>query len=43
LSIAPELNRQLVPAHMKPVLLERGLDIDHFTPMRREEMLARLD
>lgn len=43
LSIAPELNPRLVPAHMKPVLASRGLDIDNFTPLTRQEMIAKLD
>lgn len=43
LSIAPQLNHQLVPPHVRPTLAAQGLDIDHFTPMRKEDMLARLD
>jgi glycogen synthase kinase 3 beta len=43
LSIAPNLNHQLVPAHIKPVLAARGLDIDNFTPMSKQEMAAKLD
>ncbi|KOS19408.1 Protein kinase gsk3 [Escovopsis weberi] len=43
LSIAPELNHKLVPAHCKPILLAQGLDIDNFTPMAKHEMLAKLD
>jgi glycogen synthase kinase 3 beta len=43
LSIAPHLNHQLVPPHMIPVLLARGLDIDNFTPMAKSEMMAKLD
>lgn len=43
LSIAPHLNHQLVPPHMRPVLAARGLDIDNFTPMPKSEMLAKLD
>ncbi|OQO03713.1 Protein kinase gsk3 [Cryoendolithus antarcticus] len=43
LSIAPHLNHQLVPAHMKPILAAKGLDIDNLVPMPREQMLARLD
>jgi glycogen synthase kinase 3 beta len=43
LSIAPHLNHRLVPPHMKPVLAAKGLDIDNFNPMPREEMMARLD
>ncbi|KAI7289350.1 Protein kinase, partial [Hortaea werneckii] len=33
LSIAPHLNHQLVPAHMKPVLAAKGLDIDNLQPL----------
>lgn len=43
LSIATQLNHKLVPAHMKPVLLSRGLDIDNFTPLAKAEMMAKLD
>lgn len=43
LSIAPHLNHRLVPAHIRPVLAAKGLDIDHLTPMPKEEMMARLD
>jgi len=43
LSIAPHLNHQLVPAHIKPVLAAKGLDIDKLTPLNREQMIARLD
>lgn len=43
MSIAPHLNDQLVPPHMIPVLMERGLDISNFTPMAKQEMMAKLD
>jgi glycogen synthase kinase 3 beta len=43
LSIAPHLNHRLVPPHVRASLAARGLDIDNFTPMPKEEMLARLD
>jgi len=43
LSICPELNHRLVPAHMRPVLASKGLDIDNFTPLSRAEMIAKLD
>lgn len=43
LSIAPELNNQLVPAHQRPILAARGLDIDNFTPMAKQDMMAKLD
>lgn len=43
LSIRPSLNHQLVPPHMRPVLAAQGLDIDNFTPMAKQDMMARLD
>jgi glycogen synthase kinase 3 beta len=43
LSIAPSLNAKLVPPHVKPELAARGLDIDNFTPLTKNEMMARLD
>lgn len=43
LSIAPHLNNQLVPAHIKPGLLAKGLDIDNLTPLTKDQMMARLD
>ncbi len=43
LSIAPNLNAQLVPSHMRAHLLSKGLDIDNLTPMSRDAMMARLD
>ena len=43
LSIAPELNSKLVPAQVKPTLAAAGLDIDNFTSLTREQMMARLD
>lgn len=43
LSIAPHLNAQLVPAHMKSVLAGKGLDIDNLTPLTKDQMMARLD
>jgi glycogen synthase kinase 3 beta len=43
LSIAPELNSKLVPFHARPALAARGLDIDAFNPMTKEEMMAQLD
>ena len=39
LSIAPQLNHQLVPAFMKPILAAKGL----LQPLTREQMAARLD
>jgi glycogen synthase kinase 3 beta len=43
LSIAPQLNHQLVPPHMRPVLQAKGLDIDNLQPLSKEQMMARLD
>jgi glycogen synthase kinase 3 beta len=43
LSIAPHLNHRLVPAHLRQSMAARGLDIDNFTPMAKDEMMARLD
>lgn len=43
LSIAPQLNNRLVPPHIRSGLAARGLDIDNFTPLAKEEMMARLD
>ena len=43
LSIRPSVNHQLVPPHMRPVLASQGLDIDNFTPIAKQDMMARLD
>ena len=43
LSIAPDRNSILVPSHIKTQLRQNGLDIDNFTPMAKDEMMARLD
>ena len=43
LSIAPEKNTRLVPPHMRQELRMRGLDLDNFVPLAKEEMMARLD
>lgn len=43
LSIAPHMNHKLVPPHVRPVLAAEGLDIDNFTPLPKEEMIAKLD
>jgi len=43
LSIAPELNNQLVPQHVRTSLAAQGLDVDNFTPLTKDEMMARLD
>ncbi|MDI1491795.1 MAG: glycogen synthase kinase 3 [Ramalina farinacea] len=43
LSIAPEKNAKLVPAHARKELLAKGIDPDNFVPMSREDMRAQLD
>ncbi|KAI4185551.1 MAG: hypothetical protein L6R41_004059 [Letrouitia leprolyta] len=43
LSISPEKNHILVPAHARQDLRLKGIDLDNFTPMPKEEMMARLD
>ncbi|KAK9463985.1 kinase-like domain-containing protein [Lipomyces oligophaga] len=43
LSIAPGLNKKLVPAHARPALLEQGIDILDFTPLTAEQMKIRLE
>jgi len=43
LSIAPSMNHRLVPPHARPALAARGLDIDSFKPLSKEQMMARLD
>lgn len=43
LSIAPHLNHQLVPPHVRPGLASKGLDIDNLHPLTKDQMIARLD
>lgn len=43
LSIAPSLNNRLVPPHVRPALAARGLDLDDFKPLSKDQMMARLD
>jgi len=43
LSIAPHLNNKLVPSHARTLLASRGIDLDNFTPLSKDEMMARLD
>ncbi len=45
LSIRPDLNQQLVPPHTRATLKAKGIDIDspNFQPMKKEDMIARLD
>lgn len=42
-SIMPELNQRLVPPHARKALLDKGIDLDNFVPMTKEEMMAKLD
>ncbi|KAI5310855.1 regulator of ime2 [Ascosphaera atra] len=43
LSISPHLNKKLVPPHAQPALEAQGIDVNNFTPMTKEEMMAHLD
>ncbi|EEP78294.1 protein kinase gsk3 [Uncinocarpus reesii 1704] len=43
LSISPPLNQRLVPAQAKSELFASGIDLDNFVPLKKEEMIARLD
>lgn len=43
LSIAPEKNHKLVPDHVKSELAKKGLDIDNFVPLTKDQMMAKLD
>jgi len=43
LSIMPEINEKLVPNWARPALLARGIDLNNFTPMTKDEMFAKLD
>ena len=43
LSIAPEMNSRLVPPHARKALTAKGLDLDNFVPLTKDEMMARLD
>lgn len=43
LSVAPQLNDRLVPPHARAALLARGIDLNNFVPMTKEEMIAKLD
>jgi len=43
LSIAPQLNSKLVPQHARAALAARGIDLDNFVPLSKDEMMARLD
>jgi glycogen synthase kinase 3 beta len=37
------MNNRLVPPHTRPALEARGLYIDDFKPLTKEEMMAHLD
>jgi glycogen synthase kinase 3 beta len=43
LSVAPELNERLVPLHARTALAARGIDLSTFVPMKKEDMMAKLD
>ncbi|RPB25299.1 Pkinase-domain-containing protein [Terfezia boudieri ATCC MYA-4762] len=43
LSVAPQLNDRLVPPHARAALAARGIDVNNFVPMTKEEMIAKLD
>lgn len=43
MSIDPSLNAKLVPAHAREELLKKGIDLDNFEPLTKEEMMAKLD
>lgn len=43
LSVAPELNERLVPLHARAALAARGIDLNNFTPLTKEQMMAKLD
>jgi len=46
LSIKPELNSRLVPPHARAALVDeqnQPLDMDNFTALKPDEMMARLD
>jgi glycogen synthase kinase 3 beta len=37
------MNAKLIPPHARPALEARGLDINNFKPLSKEEMMAHLD
>ena len=43
LSIAPELNDRILPPHARKAVKAKGIDLDDFVPMAKEDMIARLD
>ncbi|MCJ1293864.1 regulator of ime2 [Xylographa carneopallida] len=43
LSIAPDMNDRLVPPHARKALKSKGIDLDDFSPMSKDEMMAHLD
>ena len=42
LSIAPALNDRLIPPHARDEIASRGIDLDNFVPLKKEEMMAQL-
>ncbi|KAA8910949.1 hypothetical protein TRICI_003960 [Trichomonascus ciferrii] len=43
LSIAPHLNHKLVPDHARQALLNDGIDLDNFVPLRPDEIRASIN
>lgn len=43
LSIRPDLNRALVPAHCEPELAARGIHLNGFVPIPLEQLKVSLD
>lgn len=43
LSIAPQLNHNLVPEHARQDLLNDGIDLDNFVPLRPDEIRASIN
>ena len=43
LSIRPDINDRLVPPQARKALLTKGIDLDNFVPLTKEEMKAHLD
>lgn len=37
------MNVRLVPPHARKTLKSKGVDLDDFVPMSKDEMMARLD
>jgi glycogen synthase kinase 3 beta len=43
LSILPSMNERLVPQHARQALLAKGIDLNNFVALSRDEMMAKLD